>query len=250
MVPALAIALAATLPSGVANAAAPNAAAGKPAPGKPGHHGKPGKPGKPAPGKPAPGKHGHHGKVRCEFIPTPENPAAKPVRPPRPWAKKRGAAEVTLRTNFGDIKIRMDRRATPCTVHNFVSLARQRFYDRTRCWRLTNSARLGVLQCGDIYRAEEGGPGYKFDDELTGKETYPRGTVAMGNWGPDTNSSQFFMVHSHANIPPAYTVFGRVTKGLRVLDRIVAGGIIPGPTNPQDGAPKHPVKIHRVLVRH
>ncbi|MFI0449196.1 peptidylprolyl isomerase [Actinomadura sp. 6N118] len=228
MVPALAIALAATLPSGVANAATPTA-----------------KPGKAKPGKPW-----HHGKVRCEFTPTPENPAAKPVRPPRPWAKKRGTAEVTLKTNFGDIKIRMDRRATPCTVHNFISLARQRFFNRTQCWRLTNSARLGVLQCGDIYRAEEGGPGYKFDDELTGKETYPRGTVAMGNWGPDTNSSQFFMVHSHANIPPAYTVFGRVTKGMHVLDKIVAGGIIPGPTNPQDGQPKHPVKIHRVLVRH
>ncbi|WP_243774609.1 peptidylprolyl isomerase [Actinomadura barringtoniae] len=231
MIPALAVAaLTVTVPTATANAQAtaePTARGG---------HGQ------------GHGQGGH--KVKCTFIPTPDNPAAKPVHPPRPRARNRGTVEVTLKTNFGDIKIRMDRRAAPCTVHNFVSLTRQRFFDHTQCWRLTNSERLGVLQCGDIYRAEEGGPGYKFADELTGKETYPRGTVAMGNWGPDTNSSQFFLVHSHANIPPAYTVFGKVTKGLNVLDRIVAGGIIPGPTNPQDGQPKHPVKIIKVLVRH
>ncbi|MGK5558797.1 peptidylprolyl isomerase [Actinomadura kijaniata] len=151
-------------------------------------------------------------------------------------------------TNYGAVGIRMDRGNAPCAVHNFVSLTRQRFYNDTRCWRLTNSARLGVLQCGDIYRAEEGGPGYKFADELTGKETYPRGTVAMGNWGPDTNGSQFFIVHSHANIPPAYTVLGKVTFGMRTLDRIVKAGIKPGGPVPGDGEPAKPVRIHRVTV--
>ncbi|WP_433332294.1 peptidylprolyl isomerase [Spirillospora sp. CA-294931] len=223
-VPALAAVLVATLPSGVAaHADAPSA-------------------------PPAPSQ-SQGSKVDCEFVPTPENPAAKPVRPPRDRAKTRGTIEITLRTNFGEIEFLMDRKAAPCTVHNFLSLTRQKFFNDTRCWRLTNSPRLGVLQCGDIYRAEEGGPGYKFADELTGKETYPRGTVAMGNWGPDTNSSQFFFVHSHANIPPAYTVFGKVTKGLDVLDKIVAGGIKPEP-NPQDGEPTQPVRIHRALARH
>ncbi|TDD73282.1 peptidylprolyl isomerase [Actinomadura darangshiensis] len=188
-------------------------------------------------------------EARCVFTPTPDNPAAKPVHPPRSKARAHGKVDVVLATNFGPVSIRMDRGNAPCAVHNFVSLSRQSFYDHTRCWRLTDSERLGVLQCGDIYAAEEGGPGYKFDDELTGEETYPRGTVAMGNWGPDTNGSQFFLVHSHANIPPAYTVLGKVTRGLSVLDRIVKGGIIPGPNDPGDGAPAKPVKIHRVFVR-
>ncbi|MFI0412352.1 peptidylprolyl isomerase [Actinomadura sp. 3N508] len=182
------------------------------------------------------------------YTPTPDNPPAKPVRPPHSKARAHGKVDVVLVTNFGVVAIRMDRGNAPCAVHSFVSLTRQKFYNDTRCWRLTNSQRLGVLQCGDIYRAEEGGPGYKFDDELTGKETYPRGTVAMGNWGPDTNGSQFFLVHSRAEIPPAYTVLGKVTWGLPVLDRIVKGGITPGPSGPQDGEPAKPVKIHRVFV--
>jgi peptidyl-prolyl cis-trans isomerase B (cyclophilin B) len=88
---------------------------------------------------------------------------------------------------------------------------------------------------------EVGGPGYRFADELTGAETYPRGTVAMGNQGPDTNGSQFFIVHSRAEIPPAYTVLGKVTHGMSTLDRIVAAGIENGA---EDGAPAKPVKIY------
>ncbi|MCP3798339.1 peptidylprolyl isomerase [Allokutzneria sp. A3M-2-11 16] len=184
--------------------------------------------------------------ARCVFTPTPDDPAAKPVRAPHPIAKARGTVDVTIKTNYGAVELRLDRRNAPCAVHNLLSLARQRFYDKTQCWRLTNSARLGVLQCGDVYAAEKGGPGYKFDDEVTGKETYPRGTVAMGNFGPDTNGSQIFIVHSFANIKPAYTVLGKVTKGMHVLDRIVANGIIPGPTDPLDGAPAKPVKIFKM----
>ncbi|WHT17622.1 peptidylprolyl isomerase [Crossiella sp. CA-258035] len=190
------------------------------------------------------------GSVRCTFTPTPEDPAAKPVRPPRSKAKARGTVTVTISTNHGKIVMELDRANAPCAVHNFLSLTRQRFYNKTQCWRLTNSTRLGVLQCGDIWAAEKGGPGYKFDDEVTGKETYPRGTVAMGNFGPNTNGSQFFIVHSFANIKPAYTVLGKVTRGMAVLDKIVAGGIIPGPGNPLDGLPKLPVHIQRVRYGH
>ncbi|MCP2337467.1 peptidylprolyl isomerase [Actinomadura rupiterrae] len=191
----------------------------------------------------SPASHGR--SAHCVFTPTPDNPAAKPVHPPKSKARAHGTVDVRIFTNHGEVRIRMDRRNAPCAVENFVSLTRQKFYNHTQCWRLTNSARLGVLQCGDIYAAEKGGPGYKFKDELTGKETYPRGTVAMGNWGPDTNGSQFFIVHTHANIPPAYTVLGKVTRGMNVLDEIAAGGIIPQ-NGPQDGLPKHPVKIYKV----
>ena len=187
--------------------------------------------------------------VWCEFIPTPENPAAKPVHRPVPIAFNRGTVQVTLHTNHGAVVMLLDRTNAPCAVHNLVHLARSRFYNDTRCWRLTNYDRLGVLQCGDIFAAEIGGPGYRFADELTGAETYPRGTVAMGNQGPDTNGSQFFMVYGNAFIRPNYTILGRVTRGIEVLDKIAAGGIIPV-TNENDGMPKLPVHIKRSQVRH
>jgi peptidyl-prolyl cis-trans isomerase B (cyclophilin B) len=186
--------------------------------------------------------------VRCDYIPTPENPAAKPVRPPFPLALNRGTVRVTLQTNHGKIELELNRANAPCAVHNLVHLSLSRFYDKTQCWRLTNYPRLGVLQCGDIVKAEVGGPGYRFADELTGTETYPRGTVAMGNLGPNTNGSQFFMVYGNAFIRPDYTVLGRVTKGIEVLDRIAAGGIIPV-ENENDGLPKLPVHINKAKVR-
>ena len=80
---------------------------------------------------------------------------------------------------------------------------------------------------------------------MTGKETYPRGTVAMGNQGPGTNGSEFFVVHSFANIAPNYTVLGRVIAGMSTFDRIVAAGI----ADPdQDGPPTHPVRIFKVFT--
>jgi peptidyl-prolyl cis-trans isomerase B (cyclophilin B) len=178
---------------------------------------------------------------QCEFTPTPENPAAKPVHLPRPTASTRGTATVSLLTNYGPVVIDLDRANASCAVHNFTHLVRSLFYNNTQCFRLTNSTRLGVLQCGDIYRQEEGGPGYRFVDEVTGAETYPRGTVAMGNQGPGTNGSEFFIVHSHANIAPVYSVLGHVTHGMETLDRIVAAGIADGAT---DGLPKYPVRIY------
>jgi peptidyl-prolyl cis-trans isomerase B (cyclophilin B) len=185
------------------------------------------------------------GTVQCQFTPTPENPAAKPVTIPSSTAKAKGTVDVYFVTNYGPFVVRMDRANAPCGVASFVHLTKSRFYDFTQCFRLTNSSRLGVLQCGDIYRQEEGGPGYRFPDEVTGKETYPRSTVAMGNQGPGTNGSEFFVVHSFANIAPNYTVLGRVIAGMSTLDRIVAAGI----ADPdQDGPPTHPVRIFKVFT--
>ncbi|HEX5740124.1 MAG TPA: peptidylprolyl isomerase [Pilimelia sp.] len=183
--------------------------------------------------------------VTCQFTPTPENPPARPVTPPPPQAPATGALAVTLATDRGDVVLEFDRGNAPCAVHNFAHLAAHAFYDDSRCWRLTTSPRLGVLQCGDIVKAEVGGPGYRFPDELTGRETYPRGTVAMGNQGPDTNGSQFFLVHSVARIKPDYTVLGRVVSGLDVLDRIAAGGTEDGG---EDGPPWLPVRIQGVRL--
>ncbi|NKE56715.1 peptidylprolyl isomerase [Lentzea sp. PSKA42] len=187
--------------------------------------------------------------VRCEFIPTPENPAARPVRPPSSTVPAKGTVKVTIVTNYGVVVADLDRANAPCGVENFAHLARSWFYTMSQCWRLTDTTRLGVLQCGDIYRAEEGGPGYRFADEVTGKETYPRGTIAYGNQGPGTNGSEFFIVHSFANIKPVYTVMGHVTFGMDTLDRIVKAGIVPKPDGTLDGAPKKPVRILHVLAQ-
>jgi peptidyl-prolyl cis-trans isomerase B (cyclophilin B) len=185
--------------------------------------------------------------VKCAFTPTPDNPAARPVVRPLPYALTVGKVRVTFRTNYGPIVVDLDRGgAAPCAVHNMASLVLQHFYDHSQCWRLTNSERLGVLQCGDIYEVEKGGPGYKFPDEVSGKETYERGTIAMGNQGPGTNGSEFFIVHSFAHIPANYSVLGKVVKGMDALDRMVKDGIIPSERGPLDGAPAHPVKINTV----
>ncbi|ATL66536.1 peptidylprolyl isomerase [Nocardia terpenica] len=180
----------------------------------------------------------------CSFTPTPENPAARPVLAPPPIAPTLGTIDVTLRFNYGPVTLRLDRAgAAPCAVQNMTSLVLQHFYDQSRCWRLTDSARLGVLQCGDIYEVEKGGPGYRFPDEVDGTETYERGTIAMGNQGPGTNGSEFFIVHSYAHIPAAYSVLGRVVSGMDVLDRMVAAGITPTERGPRDGLPTQPIVI-------
>ncbi|GAA3577941.1 peptidylprolyl isomerase [Amycolatopsis ultiminotia] len=185
--------------------------------------------------------------VRCEFTPTPDNPAARPVLRPLPLALTHGTVEVTFHFNYGPVTVALDRGgAAPCAVANMASLVLQHFYDHSQCWRLTDSERLGVLQCGDLKEVEKGGPGYGFPDEVSGKETYERGTIAMGNQGPGTNGSEFFIVHSFAHIPAQYSVLGKVIRGLDAIDRMVADGIIPtDPDGPLDGAPAHPVQIER-----
>ncbi|MEU7173603.1 peptidylprolyl isomerase [Micromonospora tulbaghiae] len=202
-------------------------------------------------------------KGPCAYTPTPDEPAVRPVPlPPDPRrTPDRGTVRVTLRTNQGPIGLTLDREQAPCTVQSFLHLVRKRFYDRTPCHRLTAYPTLTVLQCGDPSGTGEGGPGYRYRDELptdlppaptdpTGvRRLYARGTLAMANAGPDTNGSQFFLVQADSALRPNYTVFGQVdAAGLATLDRISAGGIAPTPEDPApvDGAPAVPVEICRV----
>ncbi|MGW0283956.1 peptidylprolyl isomerase [Streptomyces sp. NPDC003236] len=160
--------------------------------------------------------------------------------------------DVTVRTGQGSLPLRLDRAKAPCTAQSFVHLARHRFYDRTVCHRLTAYPTLKVLQCGDPTGTGEGGPGYKYKDELpvdlppapsdpTGvRRLYGRGLLAMANAGPDTNGSQFFVVYGDSALRPNYTVFGTVgATGLQTLDKIAAGGIEPTAQDPApvDGTP-------------
>jgi peptidyl-prolyl cis-trans isomerase B (cyclophilin B) len=196
----------------------------------------------------------------CAYTPTPDEPAARPVPLPRDPAKtpSRGVAHVLLRTNLGLIPLRLDRAAAPCTVQSFLHLVRHRFYDRTICHRLTAYPTLSVLQCGDPTGTGEGGPGYRYKDELptnlppaptdpTGaRRVYARGVLAMANAGPDTNGSQFFLVYADSALRPNYTIFGSVDAvGLRTLDRVAAGGVEPTADDPApvDGPPARRTEI-------
>ncbi|MFE9749618.1 peptidylprolyl isomerase [Saccharothrix saharensis] len=196
----------------------------------------------------------------CAYTVTPDEPAARPVPlPPDPrHTPDRGRAEVVLQTNQGPVPLVLDRAQAPCTVQSFLHLVRRKFYDDTTCHRLTAYPTLKVLQCGDPSGTGEGGPGYRYGDELptdlapapndpTGqRRIYPRGTLAMANAGPDTNGSQFFLVTSDSVLRPNYTVFGRVTPaGLATLDRVVAGGIAPNPDSEVDGRPASTTDIRR-----
>lgn len=196
----------------------------------------------------------------CQYTSTPDDPAVRPVRlPPDPRrTPSHGKVLVLLFTNQGLIDLTLDRAKAPCTVQSFLHLIHHRFYNDTICHRLTAYPTLKVLQCGDPSGTGEGGPGYKYKDELptdlkpwpddpTGqRKIYPRGTLAMANAGPATNGSQFFMVQTDSRLRPNFSIFGSVGRlGLATLDRIAAGGIAPTPENPApiDGAPKNPVHI-------
>ncbi|WP_109505697.1 peptidylprolyl isomerase [Nocardioides speluncae] len=178
----------------------------------------------------------------CEYVVDGSEPAKEATPPPADPAVT-GKKNLTISTSAGDIKAVLDAGATPCTVNSFVSLAEQGYFDDTECHRLTSGG-LSVLQCGDPTATGTGGPGYSFADELTGKETYPAGTLAMANAGPDTNGSQFFIVYKDSGLPPAYAVFGKVdTASIRIVQAIAAKGT---DTGGPDGAPKEKVAITSV----
>ncbi|HYQ62090.1 peptidylprolyl isomerase [Actinophytocola sp.] len=193
-----------------------------------------------------------------------ENPSEKPPKdvgmPEDPaQTPKDGTVKVTLKTNQGDIPLTLDRSAAPCTVQSIEHLVTSKFFDGTNCHRLTASAGLKVLQCGDPKGDGSGGPGYSIPDELSSAQaltpgadgqtvTYPRGAIAMANAGPETGGSQFFLVYGDSTLAPSYTLFGKVDDpGLTVLDKIAAGGITPGANGGEDGAPAQPVTINQAV---
>ena len=128
---------------------------------------------------------------------------------------------ATMVTSHGTMVIELDPLAAPNTVNSFVFLARYHFYDGVIFHRIIPGF---VLQGGDPTGTGSGGPGYQFPDENLAGATYPAGTVAMANAGPNTNGSQFFICWKDTTLSPAYTPFGHVTSGLNVLAKIAAAG--------------------------
>ncbi|MFE9425395.1 peptidylprolyl isomerase [Kitasatospora sp. NPDC006697] len=153
---------------------------------------------------------------------------------------------ATLETSCGTVTFTMDAGKAPHTVNSFVFLAGQNYFDHTKCHRLTTQG-IYVLQCGDPTATGSGSPGYKFTDENLTGATYPAGTVAMANSGPNTNGSQFFLVYKDTQLPPSYTPFGKITGGLDVLNNIAGGGENDA-NGAGDGAPNANVVFNKVTA--
>jgi len=153
-------------------------------------------------------------------------------------AALRYSAEMV--TSKGTLNIALDPIAAPKTVNNFVVLARYHYFDGIIFHRVIPGF---VLQGGDPLGTGTGGPGYRFEDELPKAGRYELGSLAMANSGPNTNGSQFFIISGPQGmrLPPSYSLFGKVVRGLDVVAAIDAIGH-------QSGKPKERVIIESVTI--
>ncbi|MBT0567985.1 peptidylprolyl isomerase [Williamsia sp. CHRR-6] len=208
---------------------------------------------------------------------------------------KKGTVTARLATSQGDFEITLDRSSAACNVAAITSLIRNKYYDNTTCHRMTGGtpeAKLTVLQCGDPTGTGGGAPGWSSPDEFpTGLKivpqtqqeaasgqpnsvVYPRGTVAIANSyqpgqqggpasGENSGSAQLFIVIKDSQLPPYYSVVGKVdATGLAAVDKVLAAGLTPRvqyatdqngaitdvATTPGDGAPKLPLTFTKVSI--
>lgn len=151
-------------------------------------------------------------------------------------------------TNCGEIVMELYGDKAPQTVASFLFLAEDGYWDGSPCHRLVTSG-IFVLQCGDPTGTGSGDPGYGYGVENAPKDyLYPRGTLAMARTSdPNTNGGQFFIVFKKTELPDptGYSIFGRVTEGMDIVDRIADQGI-GGTLGPE--APKQPISILDVSV--
>ncbi|MGC1419791.1 MAG: peptidylprolyl isomerase [Acidimicrobiales bacterium] len=147
---------------------------------------------------------------------------------------------ATMVTSKGTLEIVLDALDAPTTVNSFVFLARWHYYDGVIFHRVIPGF---VLQGGDPTGTGTGGPGYRFNDELPKPGRYEMGSLAMANAGPHTNGSQFFVISGPdgMRLPPLYALFGKVVKGLDVVETIDALGT-------KSGAPRERVVIESVTI--
>ncbi|MFT4043477.1 MAG: peptidylprolyl isomerase [Gordonia sp. (in: high G+C Gram-positive bacteria)] len=183
---------------------------------------------------------------------------------------KDGKVHVVFDTSQGVIPATLDRTGAACNTGAVLSLIKDKFYDQTPCHRMTTTKGLKVLQCGDPTGTGASGPGWSSPDEpplnidmgdgnnqaMTQSITYRRGTIAIANsnqagQSSNTGSSQFFLVIQDSELPAEYSVVGKVDDaGLKVLDKIYAGGVAPGPMGQSgDGKPKLPVSITSATIQ-
>lgn len=164
------------------------------------------------------------------------------VGPPAMEVDKTKSYLAIITTSYGDITIELSADKTPITVNNFVSLARKNIYTNTIFHRVIKGF---MIQGGDPKGDGTGGPGYTFDDEPFDGE-YTRGTVAMANSGPNTNGSQFFILHADYGLPKNYVIFGKVSSGMDVVDKIAEAPV--KKDSGESSSPVSPVTITSVTI--
>ena len=149
---------------------------------------------------------------------------------------------AVFHTANGTMRAKLYVQEAPVTVNNFVFLARQGFYNGVKFHRIIKNF---MIQGGDPTGTGRGGPGYRFADEkIPAHLNYLRGTLAMANAGPNTNGSQFFIIHQDYPLPKSYTIFGILTDGLDVLDALAGTPT----TGPERSTPTKDVVIDRVEI--
>ena len=130
---------------------------------------------------------------------------------------------AVIKTNLGDMTVEFFTDDAPITVNNFISLSKDGYYDNVIFHRVISGF---MIQGGDPSGTGHGDygkyPGYKFEDELNNQRPYEKGILAMANAGPNTNGSQFFIMHVDYPLPYSYTIFGQVVDGFDVIDKIAS----------------------------
>ena len=148
-----------------------------------------------------------------------------------------------INTSSGQIKINFFPSAAPITVNNFVFLAKEGYYDDVIFHRVVEGF---MIQGGDPTGTGMGGPGYTFPDEPVSRD-YLRGTMAMANAGPNTNGSQFFIMHKNGGLPKNYTIFGEVVEGIDVVATI-ANRAVSMSGSGEMSKPVNPTKILDIAI--
>ena len=200
------------------------------------------------------------GTVTCTW--TPQDPSAGgkivDVGTPPATAPNIGTDTLTIDTNLGPITATVDKSKAPCTAAAFTYLSSKKFWDGTKCHRLTTQG-IKVLQCGDPsakgkgWRKTDGtgGPSFQYAEEnLPAGKTppYPTGTIAMARTQqPGTTGSQFFIVYGDTQLDPTYTVLGTVTKGMDIVDKVAKAGT-DNANSKGDGHPKTEVDIKTLTM--
>ena len=151
---------------------------------------------------------------------------------------------AVMETNKGTIKLELFASETPVTVNNFVFLSRDGYYDGVKFHRIVEGF---MVQGGDPTGTGAGSPGYRFNDEPVTRDYVP-GILAMANSGPNTNGSQFFIMHGTAALPPNYTIFGQVTEGMDVVNAI-AETPVERSRSGEMSKPKEDVVINTVTIQ-
>lgn len=151
--------------------------------------------------------------------------------------------QAVVETDAGIFKIELNAGQTPITVNNFVALARRKFYNSTLFHRIINGF---MIQGGDPQGNGTGSPGYTFADEPFAGE-YTRGTVAMANSGPNTNGSQFFIMHQDNQLPKNYVIFGKVIYGMEVIDKIAESPVRTSASG-ENSQPITPTTINSIQI--